>query len=29
LYPLGPAFTAYSGGYENLPNAREPFWPGF
>jgi hypothetical protein len=29
LYPLGPAFTAYTGGYENLPSAREPFWPGF
>jgi hypothetical protein len=28
-YPLGPAFTAYTGGYENLPSAREPFWPGF
>ena len=29
LYPLGPAFTAYTGGYENLPSARGPFWPGF
>ena len=29
LYPLGPAFTAYTGGYENLPSAHEPFWPGF
>ena len=29
FYPLGPAFTAYQGGYENLPSAREPFWPGF
>jgi len=28
-YPLGPAFTANQGGYENLPSAREPFWPGF
>jgi hypothetical protein len=29
-YPsLGPAFTAYTGGYENLPSARGPFWPGF
>jgi hypothetical protein len=26
---LGPSFTAYTGGYENLPSAREPFWPGF
>ena len=28
FYPLGPAFTA-NRGFDNLPSAREPFWPGF